>query len=428
MRDIAEYALGALMKAGADKAACRAASGRTDEFNLEANKFTLLRTTFDDSLWMKAIVGGRKGMIALNRLDRDSIDAAVVECLAAASAASADEAEDIAPRGGGDFDRRIGGADMGALFTRSKEFLAGLADEFPSVTMTNMATAFKSGSSAYVNSNGAAFTDMAEFYSMGNMFSAKEGEKASSFCGYGFHVASLDKPFMDVGLQRVLLDESRRSVDPRMFEGKFTGKVIVTPSCAGMLWGTMIGCFLSDKALIDGTSRWKDSLGAQVADPKLTVRAAPLNPLIVGGERFTADGFECADADIIRDGDLKSFALSLYGANKTGKPRAANSFGNLEVVAGDVPLAEMIRGVDRGILMNRFSGGSPGPSGDLSGVAKNSFLIEGGKVTAALKETMVSFNLQDALRNIAGISCERNYDGRDIMPWLCFDGITISGR
>jgi PmbA protein len=124
---------------------------------------------------------------------------------------------------------------------------------------------------------------------------------------------------------------------------------------------------------------------------------------------------------------LKSFALSLYGSNKTGKPRALNSaFNNIEVLPGTIPLEEMIKGVDRGILLNRFSGASPGPSGDVSGVAKNSFLIEKGVITGALKETMVSFNIIDVLQKI-GISKERCLNGITVLPWCCFDGVTVSG-
>jgi len=88
----------------------------------------------------------------------------------------------------------------------------------------------------------------------------------------------------------------------------------------------------------------------------------------------------------------------------------------------------MIKGIDRGILLNRFSGASPGPSGDVSGVAKNSFMIENGVVTDAISETMVSFNIVDILNTIPAISKERCENGSRILPWTCFDGVTISGK
>jgi len=41
---------------------------------------------------------------------------------------------------------------------------------------------------------------------------------------------------------------------------------------------------------------------------------------------------------------------------------------------------------------------------------------------------MVSFNIVDALMNIPAISTERCENGMTILPWCCFDGITISGK
>ena len=431
MKDIASYALDALMKAGADKAACTASRSRKDEFNVEANEFSLLRTLFSDSLALKALKGGRKGVIAINKLDKDSVDKAVADCVALAAAAAPDDAEGIAPLGENKhFDQGIGGADIGALFARAKEFVERSRDEFPNVELRTVTAEFNGGQTTHVNSNGVVFSQDTERYDFVIMFSAKDGEKTSSFSYYDTRAAALDRPIIDLGMNRTLLGESARSLDARMVEGKFVGKIIVTPACANIIWWNMLNCFLTDRSLIEGTSPWKDELNTRVADPKLTFRSAPLNPLAVSGERFTWDGFESRDFDIIKDGVLESFALSLYGANKTGKPRAANTafWENIEVAAGDTPLAEMIKGVDRGILLNRFSGAQPGPSGDISGVAKNSFMIENGRVTDALKETMVSFNLQDALGNIPAISQERRANGATVLPWCCFDGVTISGK
>ncbi|MCL1992608.1 MAG: TldD/PmbA family protein [Spirochaetes bacterium] len=427
--EIAEYALDALKKAGADKAACSVSRGRKDEFNVEANKFTLMRTLFNDALHLKVIKDGRKGVLAVNKLDKDSINEAASGCVALTASAPPDEAEDIAEkRENKTFDQGAGGAGMDRLFARTKDFLEQVKDEFPKIILEGVVSDFNSSQTAFANTNGVRFDTKTEFYGLSAMFAAKDGEKSTSFNGSALRLSSLDSPFMDWGLQRAMFGESEKSLDPRMIDGKFTGQVIVTPACADMIWDTLIACFLSDRPLIEGTSRWKDSLGTKVADSKLTMRAAPLHPGIVGGERVTADGYESADTDFIRGGLLENFALSLYGSRKTGKPRAGNTaFSSIEVAAGDTSLADMIKGVKRGILLNRFSGARPGPSGDISGVAKNSFLIEDGEVTCALKETMVSFNIVDVLGRITAISSERNTSGYNILPWCCFDGITISG-
>jgi len=428
LREIAEYTLDILKKGGADKAACLVSGGRKDEFNVEANKFSLMRTLFNDSLYIKVIKENRKGIISINKLDRDSINKAVTDCIQLASSALPEEAEDIAEKTSNKkFDQTTGGSNMDSLFSRTKEFIEQLNDEYPKIVMEGMTSDFNSANTVYVNSNGVEFSQAAEFYQIGTMFSAKDGERSSSFNGYGARLTSLAKPFMDLDMHRTLLSESEQSLDPRMIEEKFTGKVIVTPACDDMIWQTIRSCFLSEWSLIEGTSRWKDMLNNIVADSKLTIRTAPLHPDIVAGERFTRDGYESQDFDLIRDGVLKSFELSLYGSRKTGKPRSLNTaFGLIEVLPGNTPLLDMIKNIDRGILLNRFSGASPGPSGDVSGVAKNSFLIENGRIKSALKETMVSFNIIDILKNIE-ISKEQCKNGYSVLPWCCFDGITVSG-
>ena len=430
MQDIAAYALDSLKKAGADKASCKASKGRKDEFNIEANKFSLMRTLFEDELNLKALVDGRKGVVVVNKLDKASIDEAVENCITLAKSATPDDAEDIAPmEENQSFDQTIGGADMATLFSRTKEYLEQVGDELPKIMLEQVVSDFCSGKYIYANSNGVCHSTDVEYYHYTSMFVGKDGEKASSFNGAGAILADLKTPFLDVAMHRQMLEESVKSLDTRMVDGKFTGTIIVAPTCDDMIWQTLLYNFLSDHSLIEGTSRWKDSLGTTVADSKLTMRSVPLNPMIVAGERFTSDGFLSHDMDFIKDGVLKSFNLSLYGANKTGKPRATNSaHGSLEVLPGNTPLADMIKGIDRGILLNRFSGASPGASGDISGVAKNSFMIENGQVTDALQETMIAFNIVDALNNLTAISKERISDGANILPWCCFDGITVSGK
>jgi len=428
MHDIANYALDALKKNGADKASCSVSKGRKDEFNIEANQFTLLRTVFSDTLSLKALVGGRKGTVLVNKLDRASIDDAVANCVALAKSAEPDDAEDIAPLVENKKFDNARAADLDGLFSRSKEYLEQVRDEFSKIIIENFSSYHSEDEKIFVNSNGVCFESNNNFYNFNSMFVAKDGEKSSSFNYGGAFLADMSAPFLDAGIHRALLAEAQKSLSPRPVEKKFTGKIIVTPACDDMIWETLMDNFLSDRPMIEGTSRWKDALETVVADKKLTFRAAPLNPKMVAALPMTADGFLARDVDFIREGALKSFALSLYGANKTKKPRADSHFHNIEVAAGETSLEEMICGVERGILLNRFSGGSPGASGDVSGVAKNSFLIENGKISDALQETMISFNILDALKNITAISRERIANGVTILPWCCFDGITVSGK
>ena len=170
------------------------------------------------------------------------------------------------------------------------------------------------------------------------------------------------------------------------------------------------------------------AVGFHNADPSFNMSFNPCSEDVVIPERYTEEGYPTENFDLIRDGRLVSFALSQYGANKTGGKRAGNSSSGMTVKSGDRTLEEIIGGIDRGILVMRFSGGSPAPSGEYSGVAKNSFLIENGKITGALTETMISGCVPDMLNHIRGISSDTLKDGNGSLPYIAFDGITISGK
>jgi PmbA protein len=105
-----------------------------------------------------------------------------------------------------------------------------------------------------------------------------------------------------------------------------------------------------------------------------------------------------------------------------------NTGSDLVINAGDQSIEEIIASVDKGLLMGGFSGGEPGTNGEFSGVAKNSFLIENGKIKCAVTETMVNGNLGEAFANIAAISKEQICNGGTVVPYIAVKGIVISGK
>ena len=165
-----------------------------------------------------------------------------------------------------------------------------------------------------------------------------------------------------------------------------------------------------------------------MSDSRITVRLAPGDERILLGQKFSGEGFLAEDFDVIKDGVLKSFVLSQYAANKVGLMRSPNTSSSLIVEPGDKTLDEIISGIEKGIMIGRFSGGTPGANGEFSGVAKNSFLIENGKITKALSETMISDNLPDMLFRLRDISKDVQEDGSVSIPYMAFDGVTISGK
>ena len=81
----------------------------------------------------------------------------------------------------------------------------------------------------------------------------------------------------------------------------------------------------------------------------------------------------------------------------------------------------------RGLIVGGFSGGHPGANGEISGVAKNSFYIEDGKIKGAVMETMINGNLADIFQNVSAVSEELVCDGTSVLPYMACEGMIISG-
>jgi PmbA protein len=429
LKQTAQKAVEALQREGAEKSTGTVTCTVTHEFNVDGGEFSLFRTLFDKKLTMSAITGGRRGTVSQNRYDDATISECAKACMDAANASMPDEAWDIAPlTKNEDFTLGAVRPDLDRLFMRCRELMDTINDRFPKIIMEQMIVSHVEESEAFANSNGVLFSTHKGSYTVSLMFSGHEDEKASSFFGTGVTTEDLDQPFLACGSIETDLANVEKQIETESVDGKFEGTMVLMPGCTGELIGGMLMDFAGEQGLLSGTSPWKEKLGDQVADECVTVSLAPLDDRIVCGERYTGDGFPAENFDVIRNGRLEAFALGLYGANKLGLPRAANDSFHMIMAPGDKPLSEIIASIDKGILVGRFSGGQPASNGDFSGVAKNSFLIENGKIGPALAETMISGNLADMLRRVRAISKETVSEGMTVLPYAAFDGITVSGR
>lgn len=426
---ISEKVKQSLSNAGAQKAQFTVTEKEKHEFNVDGGEFSLFRTLFDRSLSITAYKNNKKGSAFINQFDDESISDAVKNCIKSADSGIADEAYDIAPKQVDEVFRD--GAyepDVDLLFQRTRELMKDIQERHPKILMEQMIVSHDKVHALYQNTNGTEFESFQGAYSVSLMFSAHEGDATTSFFSSGIFTDSLERPFIELGsLEKDLADtEAQLKVIP--LEGKFEGTIVLTPGSLSGFLGSAISNFASDGVILEKTSIWLDKLGSQVADERITISFCPGDPRIVCGEKYTADGFKSQDYDLIKNGMLKSFLLSLYVANKSGFAPAKNTSFSVIVENGETPYAEMIKGIRKGLIIGRFSGGQPGINGDFSGVAKNSFLVEDGEIKGAVSETMINGNLSQLLNHLVAISKETVADGTSVVPYMAFDGVVISGK
>lgn len=418
-----------LREQGIQKYSCTVSESEKQELNLENNGFKLMRTVFNHSASARVFTGARAGSAGANDLTESGLRKLVADARAASESASEDPCHDIAPNQGSEvFRQGVREPDMDRFIGRIREFLDTVAREYPEIRIMTGAGSFDRWHWISRNTSGTEFEGFGGQYSFSIEFCASDAERTTGFDFAGFSAKDLDRPFMETGDVRRHLEDIRHSIHPETLEGKFEGTMIMTPGCAADFIYMLLGNYICDGVIINGTSQWLDKVGQKVADEKLTVTLDPFDERIVNGERGTSNGFRTEKVTLIDKGVLKAHWLSLYGANKTGRPVVKNTGNSLVFSPGDRALADMIASVDKGLVVGYFSGGEPGTNGEFSGVAKNSFLVENGKIKGAVTETMVNGNLAEAFRHIRGISKELVCDGGSVLPWIAVDGIIISGK
>ncbi len=430
MRDLRKAAASIeekLKAKGVEKYAFTITKNRMEEFSSAGGEFTLLRTTFTESLVLTVFIDGKKGVKAGSDLSDDALGKAVEEAILSSKSADRDEAFDIAPSIGKiDIDRGDE-EDTSLLFSRIRELQEHIAQNYPTILLMETVGQNTHYETIYRNSNGTDYRSRSGFYDCYIGYSAHEGERTTGMKYSSFMTKSLDKPFIELASVRSDLESTVRSLNAVSVGDKFTGDVIFTPSALNNFLYFFFAS-ISDAYILQGVSPLRDKKGQKIADERITIRLESSNSNIVNGEMITSDGFRTEDTTIIENGILRNFYLSLYAANRTGNEVTKNTSSDIVMGGGDKTLQEIIKGTERGLLVGGFSGGRPSVNGDFSGVAKNSFYIENGEIKGAVTETMINGNILEMLKNVNAVSSERIKDGTSVMPYLCVRGIVISSK
>ena len=246
---------------------------------------------------------------------------------------------------------------------------------------------------------------------------AKEAGESSSFA-FEYEVARTLKGFStervgELAAKKALLSLGARKVKP------FKGEALLSPDVAAeVLFQSVVSSVNADNVQ-RGRSLWADKIGENVSNPDLTLVDDGLLPYGLGSSPFDDEGVPSQKTLLIDNGVLKNFLFDSYTANKANTESTGNavrggysslpsiSISNLLVKPGTKSLEDLISEVDRGIIIHRFSGRVMTESGEFSGVSKQASYIENGEMKFPLKETMISGNAFESLKNIVEIGRDR---------------------
>lgn len=437
MRDLklkANTILSYMQEQGAEQAACKVKQSVTREINYLNGKFSLLRTLEDEGAVLEIIQDKRYASLAGNRLDDAELQNLADDCFKGLASADPDEARRFVPAEEAKQKEKTSGileADNEAMFRLLQEFIDDIAGKYPSLVISELYLEHDYEESYEAFSSGARFHEKEGSYQVVLNCSSVVADQSSSFFYIGLLTEDITTPLIEREPFKSDLKLIAEQYQAEALDKSFTGSLVLTPACVDEMLYYLAANFTGDLALLTNSSPWRDRLGEQVTDARLNLRVAPLDERFIGGSLASSEGFAAENYDLFRQGKLQCFSLSDYAARKTGRERAKNSeqYSYYVLEAEETkPLEDLIKDIDRGIYMMRFSGGEPAGNGDFAGVIKNSFLIENGKLTRPLREVMLSSNLEKLFLQIGGYSSEHINDGSRDLPWVRFDNVEISAK
>jgi PmbA protein len=204
--------------------------------------------------------------------------------------------------------------------------------------------------------------------------------------------------------------------------------VLFSPEVARGLIGHFIGA-------IRGGSQYRrasfllDAAGQQVFPDWFCLSERPHLSKALASAPFDHEGVATRDRELVAGGVLLGYVLSSYSARKLGLRTTGNAGGthNLIVPGDGGDLAEMLRRMDRGLLVTELMGqGVNGVTGDYSRGAAG-FWIAGGRIEYPVHEVTVAGNLKDVYRGIVSVGNDVDVRGGIRTGSILVGEMTIAG-
>lgn len=406
-------------------------SGTSVSADLKKKKVNLATTSWDCGLGIRTINKGRIGSSSTNDPGtwRDCLAAAIASGNLASPQTWKGLPEPVAlPATPLSFDSRLE-CDPGTARDLLGQMLEG-AGEHPAAAVTAGSASLSVSSVTLANSRGIRYEDRHSGVSLS--LEAISGQST----GYEFdHSCSLtDVNPCNVGEKAAFF--ACKSADGKdIATGDYP--VILSPLAYAELLGNVFIPALNGRSVHSGRSRLAPLLGQTIADTRIEMYDDPLRPLANGSVRWDAEGTPTRRIDFVREGVLRTFAYDLKTAYRYGKQTTGSAvrggFGGLPTIGHHNFIVDGKRENlydERAVYVHNVVGAhTANPmSGDFSVEISNAFWMEEGEFEEPLRSAMLSGNVFDLHREIAGISMESRAIGSLILPSIKINKQHIIGK
>ncbi len=221
-----------------------------------------------------------------------------------------------------------------------------------------------------------------------------------------------------------------------------TMPVVFTPDgVAGALVPSLMAAF-NGKVVLEGASPLTGKLGQTVFDKRFSLWDDPTVAYRPSSRPCDDEGVPSQRTPLIAGGAIAGFLYDLQTAARAGAKSTGNgsrgrgglpspSPSGLVIAPGKVTFDEMIADIKEGLVVEQLMGASQGNvlGGDFSGNVLLGYRVENGKIVGRVKDTMVSGNIYQLLKQIAAIGSDARWvSGFLQTPSIYFHNVSVASK
>ena len=439
-QDLLAHLIAAARTAGADAADALIVESTAAGVSYRLGNLEDVERSESRHLGLRVFVGQRVAFVSSSDLARTAVDELPERAVAMARLAPEDRFAGLAPADL--LAKQIVDLDLEDAREPSTETLIARARDIEAAAMAVPGVTNSEGGGASFGRNAIALATSEGFFgqyaatssSLGVAVLAGEGTAMErDYDGVSARHASDLEPLDVVG--RRAGERTVARLKPRKAKSAAL-PVVFDPRVAGSLLGHFVGA-ISGNAIARGVSFLKDSLGAAVFSPAVTIVDDPHRRRGLRSKPFDGEGVGNRRHNLIDKGVLTSWLLDCASARQLGLTttgHAARGTGgppapaptNLYMAAGVLDRTQLIADIKDGFYVTELMGmGVNAVTGDYSRGASG-FWIENGKILYPVAGVTIAGNLKDMFRQLTPASDLEFRYGTNA-PTLRVEGMTIAG-
>lgn len=432
--ELAKWVVAQAKKAGANEAAVDLASSRQIEIEYRQAKMDKLQESTENGLNLSVFADNRYSSHSTNDIKKESLGKFVEEAVAMTKYLSEDPLRTLPDpkyyQGMKEVDLGIADSNYDAVTSDQRVKLAREIEEYTlplSDKILSCTSSFNDGiyESVKVHSNGFEGSRLSTVFSAGVEVAVTDGKGGRPSSWDWKTVRRFkDLPTADTYGKFAVERALARVGGEKMESGSYD--VIVENRARTSLLSALQGP-ISGRNLQQKNSCLEGKLGQKIFSDKLTIVDDPFIKGALGSRTYDDDGFPTRKRFLVEKGVLKEYLIDWYYSRKLGVEPTGGSPTNVTFELGTRSLDEMVKGMQKGVLITGFIGGnSNSTTGDFSYGIFGSY-VEDGKLVKPISEMNISGNILEFWSQLVELGNDPYQYSSIQRPSMYFKDVALSG-